>query len=193
MNLTKETLFNQFLLTPLSDNTFSTVSLPCKQLKKAAVLWLIVERHGQLFALLTQRSFHLRHHPGQFSFPGGKVEKSDANLWVTALRETQEEIGIEEQKIQKIGQLPSIDTMTGFSIYPQIGWVDSNYHPKINSGEVAHLYEIPLNYLLNKENIHTINALSEGHRYDIHYIPYGKELIWGATAQIIYQLYQMLR
>lgn len=159
-----------------------------KTLKKAAVLVPLVKRRNGLNIILTERALHLRHHPGQVSFPGGKQEQFDQSLQHTALRETEEEIGILPEQVTVLGTLTNLATVSGFVISPYIGFVDSDHSLAIDAKEVRSVFEVPLEYLLNRKNFYRepLSANSKGHY--IYCIPYQNRLIWGATAQLLFNL-----
>ncbi|WP_299804757.1 CoA pyrophosphatase [uncultured Shewanella sp.] len=155
------------------------------ELRKAAVLIALHEVDNELELILTRRPTHLRAHPGQISFPGGKVETSDSSHRVTALREAEEEIGLQRSNVEVIGSLPAHKTFTGFEITPFIGIVKQAFHPVLDPGEVDEYFTVPLSYLLNHYNRHTQRFSRMGIEYPVHFIPYQKYFIWGATAAMI--------
>jgi len=157
-------------------------------LNQAAVLVGVVERDSGCHIILTQRADHLRHHPGQVSFPGGKVEPSDSSLSVTALRETHEEIGIASELINVIGQLPALITSSGFSVTPVVAMVNPSYRFTIDQNEVAAAFEVPVSYLMSSRNLSSLQVSRANLVHHIYAIPYREHLIWGATAQIIESL-----
>ncbi|MCL1127588.1 CoA pyrophosphatase [Shewanella surugensis] len=161
-------------------------------LTPAAVLLALQPINHELHLIFTRRPTHLRAHPGQISFPGGKVEQGDADLIATALREAEEEIGLSPENIEVIGRFPSQKTLTGFEITPVLGIVKSPFKPKLNSGEVAEYFTVPLSYLLNKAHRQVHPFSRHGHIYPVYFIPYRHHLIWGATASIIELLCQHL-
>lgn len=161
-------------------------------LKKAAVLIALVERENGLHIILTERAMHLRHHPGQVSFPGGKHELFDLTLQQTARRETEEEIGINAKFINMIGELPSLDTTSGFQVSPFIAFVDSAFTLKIDPQEVKSVFEIPLSFLLDNKNFYRQHLFANKKRHFTYCISYQNHLIWGATAQILKNLQLLL-
>lgn len=162
-------------------------------LRQAAVLVGIVERNGGCHFILTKRAKHLRNHPGQVSFPGGKVEDGDANLCSTALRETKEEIGINTWEIDVIGQLPPLVTTSGFLVTPIVAMVDPHYELSIDHNEVADVFEVPVSYLLSSKHVTSLRVSRGNRDHRVYAIPYQKHLIWGATAQIIESLQRQCR
>ena len=153
----------------------------------AAVLIPIVERQ-ELQLLLTQRALHLKHHPGQISFPGGRQEPFDADLKQTALRETAEEIGLDARHIEVVGKLAPYRTISGYEITPYVALVTPPFSLQADSNEVADMFEVPLAYVLNPENHHTEWVSRQQQRYPIYFIPWQQQMIWGATAAIIRNL-----
>lgn len=158
----------------------------------AAVLLALQLINNELHLIFTRRPTHLRAHPGQISFPGGKVEQGDANLIATALREAEEEIGLSPTNIDVFGQFPTQKTLTGFEITPILGIVKAPFKPTLNVGEVAEYFTVPLSYLLNKTHRQVHPFSRQGQTYPVYFIPYRHHLIWGATAAIIELLCQHL-
>ena len=156
-----------------------------KSLRKAAVLIGLVERSNELHVIFTQRAAHLRYHPGQISFPGGKYELNDADLMVTALRETEEEIGIEPSSIEVFGQLPSLPTVSKFSVTPFLAFIKPSYIPKIDPDEVASIFEVPLSHILNPQKMLSSHFQLKNTLHRVFAIQYQQYFIWGMTAQII--------
>ncbi|MCL1068545.1 CoA pyrophosphatase [Shewanella olleyana] len=154
-------------------------------LRKAAVLVPLMEVDGQLQILLTRRALHLRAHPGQFSFPGGKVDDEDKDMIATALREADEEIGLSSDNVTIVGNFPPHATFTGFEITPIIGLINKPFEITIDPGEVAETFWVPLQYFINVNNRYTFNFTRNGNSFDVHYMPYKGKFIWGVTAAII--------
>ena len=159
-----------------------------ENLTEAAVLIPIVERNNGLKVILTKRSNNLKQHPGQVSFPGGKSEKTDKSLVATALRETKEEIGINNKNVEILGQLSKHVTITGFKITPFIGKIRTVFSTKIQISEVSEIFEVPLSYLLNPKNFRVESVKWKGKKRFFYSIPYGPYYIWGATARILKNL-----
>ena len=159
-----------------------------ENLTEAAVLIPIVERNNGLKVILTKRSNNLKQHPGQVSFPGGKSEKTDKSLVATALRETKEEIGINNKNVEILGQLSKHVTITGFKITPFIGKIRTGFSTKIQTSEVSEIFEVPLSYLLNPKNFRVESVKWKGKKRFFYSIPYGPYYIWGATARILKNL-----
>ncbi|CAH1531422.1 Uncharacterized Nudix hydrolase NudL [Vibrio jasicida] len=154
-------------------------------LRDAAVLIGFVERKEGMQVILTKRAEHLRHHPGQISFPGGKYETEDHTLVNTALREAEEEIGIHEKHIKVFGQLPKLPTISQFNVTPFLAFISPDYTTQIDPNEVASVFEVPANHILNPEKLYSskFNLRNNSHR--VFAIPYQQHFIWGMTAQII--------
>ncbi|BAJ01986.1 CoA pyrophosphatase [Shewanella violacea] len=154
-------------------------------LRQAAVLIALIHEEGEFHVLLTRRPTHLRSHPGQISFPGGKVELGDASLIETALREAAEEIALYPDNVEVIGQYPAMKTFSGFEITPVIGLVKEAFTPKLDPGEVDELFTVPLSYLLQAENRQKQIYQRHGIHHPVYFIRYREHLIWGATAAMI--------
>lgn len=158
----------------------------------AAVLVPLVRRCDALSVLLTRRTDHLHHHPGQISFPGGRVEEGDASAVATALRETQEEIGLAADRVELLGTLPDYFTGTGFRVTPVVGLVHPPFELTLDAFEVAEAFEVPLSHFLDPAN-HLRHSLEiEGRTRHFHAMPYGDYYIWGATAGMLMALYRAL-
>jgi 8-oxo-dGTP pyrophosphatase MutT (NUDIX family) len=158
----------------------------------AAVLVPLVLRVDAASVLLTRRTDHLHHHPGQISFPGGRVEKEDVSAVATALRETKEEIGLGADRVELIGALPDYFTGTGFRITPVVGLVHPPFELTLDAFEVAEAFEVPLSHFLDPAN-HLRHSLKvEGRTRHFHAMPYGDYYIWGATAGMLMSLVQVL-
>lgn len=156
--------------------------------KPAAVLMPVVERADGLSMLFTQRAHHLKHHAGQVSFPGGKQEPHDTDLLSTALRETEEEIGLQRRHIDIVGSLPAYRTVSRFVVTPYIGLVSPPFNLSIDDNEVDTVFEVPLSYLLDQSNhlIHWVERKQT--RHPIYFIPWQEHHIWGATAAFVRNL-----
>jgi 8-oxo-dGTP pyrophosphatase MutT (NUDIX family) len=161
-------------------------------LTPAAVLFPIVLRdHGQT-VLLTQRTAHLRDHAGQISFPGGRVEADDASPVHTALRETEEEIGLSREHVEILGYLPEYRTGTGFRVTPVVALVKPPFELALDSFEVAEAFEVPLAFLLDPSNHQRHSLHYRGALRHFFAMPYGDYFIWGATAGMIRSLSERL-
>ncbi|MDA9557055.1 CoA pyrophosphatase [Vibrio sp.] len=162
-----------------------TTHLRQDTLRKAAVFIGFVERKDHLSVVLTRRAKHLKHHPGQICFPGGKYEDGDMTLAQTALRETHEELGIPAQQIRIIGQMRPITSISRFSVTPIVGLLDPNFECTIDPNEVDEVFEVPAEHLLDHANLCTSTHQYRGIQHEVLAIPYLHYFIWGMTAQII--------
>lgn len=159
----------------------------------AAVLVPLVLRNEAPSLLFTKRTDHLQHHPGQISFPGGRVEEGDTSPAHTALRETEEEIGLHPRHIEVLGALPDFHTGTGFCITPVVALVHPPFELTLDAFEVAEAFEVPLSHFLDPANHQRHKIIHEGREREFHAMPYGDYFIWGATAGILMTLYEALR
>jgi len=185
--MNRQQFLQRFLLQPATQPAL----LQLEKAKAAAVLVVLREHQGELQLLLTKRSSDLRHHPGQISFPGGKIEAHEQSHQA-ALRETQEETGITPEQLQLIGQLPSYATGTGFLIHPWMALLTQDSGLKLQASEVESAFWLPLSFLLEPQNTHSDYFAMHGQSHLVHFIPYGPHLIWGATAAILHSLKQQL-
>jgi 8-oxo-dGTP pyrophosphatase MutT (NUDIX family) len=165
------------------------------KLRRAAVLVPIVQRPDGLTVLLTQRTAHLSNHAGQISFPGGSAEPGDASLIETALRESEEEIGLSRHKIEIIGVLPDHATASRYLVTPVVGLVTPPFELVADPGEVAEIFEVPLAFLMDGMNHQRMSfELPEGAgRRSFYAMPYERFFIWGATAGMLRNLFLLLR
>jgi 8-oxo-dGTP pyrophosphatase MutT (NUDIX family) len=159
----------------------------------AAVLVGLVDRPAGPALLLTQRTEHLRDHAGQICFPGGRIEAADAGADAAALREAEEEIGLDPARVGVLGELPSYQTVTGFRIHPVVGWVSPPLELRPDPFEVAEVFEVPLHFVLDPRN-HRRQSYRRGPLTRGYYVlPYQGRFIWGATAGILVNLARTLR
>lgn len=162
-------------------------------LKHASVLIPLIQTTNGLEIVLTKRAAHLKHHPGQISFPGGKVEEQDANVVITALREAEEEIGLQANDVDVVGQLKEYHTITGYIITPIIGFIPENYAFIADENEVAEIFTVPFNHFVNESNHIDLEVKRHGSKHNIYFMPYLDYNIWGATAAILKDLVVHLR
>jgi 8-oxo-dGTP pyrophosphatase MutT (NUDIX family) len=160
-------------------------------LRPAAVLVGVVAR-AQPAVLLTRRAAHLRDHPGQVGFPGGRIEGQDASPAAAALREAQEEIGVEQTLVQPLGYLDPLATVTGFQVQPVLALVAPGYQPRLQRSEVAEVFEVPLSLLLDPARVQTVSVEFGGRSHQVFQYDYAPQRIWGATAAILVNLRQRL-
>ena len=158
----------------------------------AAVLMPLVDRPGGLTVLLTQRASQLARHAAQISFPGGRLETSDADVASAALRETREEIGLEPARVQVFGYLPDHLVISGFRVTPVLGLVSPPFTLELNPAEVAGVFEVPLSHVLDSAN-HKARLRRVGDEDLLLYdIPWEGQNIWGATAGMLLTFTRML-
>jgi len=163
-----------------------------EELTPAAVLFPIVQRMAEPTVLLTQRTAHLKDHPGQISFPGGRREAADPSPAHTALREAAEEIGLAAAHVDILGYLPEYLTATGFRVTPVVAVVTPPFDLHLDTFEVAEAFEVPLAFLLDPANHQRHSLHYRGKLRQYYAMPYKEYFIWGATAGIIMSLYQSL-
>lgn len=181
---------HRFVLQPTVSATPITLSDNAK-VRQSAVLVPVIDYGSHLSLLFTERSWQLPHHPGQVSFPGGKLEPGE-NSMMAALRETEEEIGIKAKDIQLLGQLSSHNTLTGFHISPWVGLIASSVKITPQPAEVNAVFDVPLPFLFNPQHRHQLWLPWHGQLRQLHFMPYRQRLIWGATAAIVDQLLRQL-
>jgi 8-oxo-dGTP pyrophosphatase MutT (NUDIX family) len=156
-----------------------------KPLRPAAVLVPVWLRPEGAALILTKRSSHLKHHPGQIAFPGGKVDATDTSPKAAALRETQEEIGLPPDRVEILGTLPVHETVTGFAVTPFIGLIRGAFNPTPEAGEVEEVFTVPLSHALTPARFAVERRQWMGVWRRYYAAPYGPYYIWGATARIL--------
>jgi 8-oxo-dGTP pyrophosphatase MutT (NUDIX family) len=174
------------------DHTLNTDMQPLRPLKPAAVLVPLIARPDELTVLFTQRTSHLAHHAGQVSFPGGHIEPEDRGPADTALRETEEEVGLDRRHVDLVGHLDVYVTRTGFVVTPVVGIVNPPFALDLDPHEVAEVFEVPLSFLLDRGNHHRCSTEFEGVTRHFWAMPYGRHFIWGATAGMVVNLCDIL-
>jgi len=177
---------------PLRTEFVAEDDVDAAALTAAAVLFSVVMREPEASVLLTRRAEHLKNHPGQISFPGGRVEAGDASPARTALRETEEEIGLSSAHIEIAGYLPDYLTVTGFRVTPVVAFVTPPFELRPDPVEVAEVFEVPLAFLMDPANHQSHSALFRGSIRTYLAIPFQHYFIWGATAGIISGLSRLL-
>ncbi|HSE02249.1 MAG TPA: CoA pyrophosphatase [Burkholderiales bacterium] len=160
---------------------------------EAAVLVPLIDRSGRVQVLFTQRTAHLDDHAGQISFPGGRVEASDASREETALRELEEEIGLASASVAVLGRLPEYEIPSGFRITPVVGWIETPFALNLDPFEVAAVFEAPLEHFLDAARYQRRQFRFRGRHRHYLAIPFEGRYIWGATAGMLYNLCRLLQ
>jgi 8-oxo-dGTP pyrophosphatase MutT (NUDIX family) len=162
-----------------------------RPIRPAAVLVPVVD-HPEPTVLLTQRAQHLPDHPGQVSFPGGKIEKDDPDPAASALRETEEEIGLGRAYIEPLGYLDLYMTTLGYRIVPLIARVRPGFELKLNVAEVDTTFEVPLAFLMDQANVQRHSREWQGMTRHYYALTFGERYIWGVTAGILRNLHDRI-
>ncbi len=165
--------------------TFTRTVLPDGPNIRAGVLVLIFEKTGEPHFLLTRRTKDVEHHKGQISFPGGAVDAGDRDLVATALRESNEEVGLPTRGIEILGLGDDISVPSGFIITPVVGYIKHLPLLKMNTSEVESVIEVPLSFFAEPANKRVVKMMRNGELRDVYFYNYGETEIWGATAAII--------
>src|SRR5690606_960199 len=143
-----------------------------RRLKPAGVLVPLINRPEGVTVLLTQRTAHLQKHAGQISFPGGGWEPGDVDLVATALRETEEEVGLPRSRVAALGSLATYETSAGYGVAPVVGWVEPPVPLQIDPFEVAEVFEVPLAFMLDRRNHRRESAVRDGRQRFFYVLPY---------------------
>jgi 8-oxo-dGTP pyrophosphatase MutT (NUDIX family)/predicted Fe-S protein YdhL (DUF1289 family) len=160
---------------------------------EAAVLVGLVPRNGSgTQVLLTRRTDALRHHGGQVSFPGGRVEPDDAGVLAAALRESLEEVALQPAQVAPLGYLDPVQTVSGFRVTPVVAAIDPDFVPRPHAGEVAEVFEVPFGYLMEPASLRQVEIDFRGRRRSVLEYDWPGHRIWGATAAILYNLRRRL-
>jgi 8-oxo-dGTP pyrophosphatase MutT (NUDIX family) len=162
-------------------------------LRPAAVLIPLYVREKALWTLFTKRTELVEHHKGQISFPGGARSDTDANLWETAIRETEEEIGVPRAGVRILGALPKLETVTDFEISPFAGAIPWPIDFTPHAGEVESIIEVPVAYLLDPMVVEERPVKWKGRTFQTLVYHYRGHAIWGATARILADFLAVLR
>ena len=162
-----------------------------RPIRPAAVLVPVID-HPEPTVLLTQRAQHLPDHPGQVSFPGGKIDKTDASPLESALREAQEEIGLDRKAVTPLGYLDLYMTTLGYRIVPVIARVKAGFSLTLNTAEVDATFEVPLGFLMDQANVQRHSRDWNGMTRHYYAITFGERYIWGVTAGILRNMYDRI-
>ena len=160
--------------------------------RPAAVLVPLVRREPGITVLLTQRTEDMPSHAGQIAFPGGRKQQEDADARATALRETEEEVGLSRTFVQVIGAVDPYRTGTGYEITPVVGIVTPGFTIHADPREVADVFEVPLSHFLDAQNHRIDSRVYQGRERRFYAMPYGDRYIWGATAGMLKNLHFVL-
>ena len=166
---------------------------PGGSLRPAAVLVAIQPGPGGARLILTKRASHLKHHPGQIAFPGGKQDDGDADLEATALREAWEEVGLPPGQVEVLGRLAPHETVTGFAMTPVLGLVRDTFLARVDREEVEEMFTVPLAHVLDTGRYRVEGRVWRGTMRRYYAVPYGPYYIWGATARILRGLAERVR
>lgn len=165
---------------------------PAERHVSAAVLVPLVVREEEVSVLLTRRSEHLHHHPGQICFPGGRIEASDASPTMAAIREAEEEVGLRADRLEILGALPEYFSRTGFRVTPVVALVHPPFELQLDAFEVAESFEVPFGFLMDPANHRQTDTEYQGRPRRVYSMPYGERDIWGTTAAILVSLHRFL-
>ena len=156
-----------------------------KTQKRASVLIPLLDIKGEIFILFTLRAKHLNAHPGQVSFPGGKQDSRDINALDTALRETNEEIGLHPKKVDILGRLDQIISLYDYLVTPFVGLIPSEFKPSPNLDEIDKVFKVPLSFFMNEDNHWSEEYSTASSKVIIHHFDFDCYDIWGLTAKLI--------
>jgi 8-oxo-dGTP pyrophosphatase MutT (NUDIX family) len=170
------------------DHELNPGMFPMGELRAAAVLVPLVGRPQGFSILLTQRTEHLKRHAGQIAFPGGRMDDGDADEVATALREAEEEIGLDRIHVDPVGRLDRYVTRTGFTVTPVVALVEPGFTLKLDPNEVDDAFEVPLDFILDPKNRQTESYDFQGVTRYFYVFHYERRNIWGATAGMLVNL-----
>lgn len=175
-----------------SDFSLNGVTAMPEVWRPASVLVPLVRREPGITVLLTQRTEDMPSHAGQIAFPGGRRQAEDVDATATALRETEEEVGLTHDFIEVIGPMDQYRTGTGYEITPIVGIVAPGFTIRADPREVADVFEVPLDHFLDERNHRIDSRVWQGRERRYYAMPYGERYIWGATAGMMKNLHFIL-
>ncbi|MDR5652631.1 CoA pyrophosphatase [Ruixingdingia sedimenti] len=158
---------------------------PGRVLRPAAVLIGLLPGPAGMELVLTKRSSRLRHHPGQIALPGGKIDAGDGSPEAAALREAEEEVGLDRRTVDLLGQLPPHETVTGYRITPVVGVIRAPFAPVPEAGEVDEVFRVPFAHVADPGRYRVERRQWLGAWRNYYAVPWGPYYIWGATARIL--------
>lgn len=162
-------------------------------IKYSSVLLLLFPIDGKIFTCLTRRSLNMKNHPGQISFPGGRIEEGESPE-LTAMREAQEEVGVSPLDVRLLGMLSELFIpVSGYTIFPYVGWTDQKPEFVLNRDEAEKLLLLPVQDFLQNEKINYTEMETLRGRITVPYYPCDNEIIWGATAMILTEFFDVLK
>ncbi|WP_420568946.1 CoA pyrophosphatase [Thalassovita sp.] len=156
-----------------------------RKLRAAGVLVAMIMHKDEPHVILTKRASHLKHHPGQIAFPGGKQDEGDADVIAAALREADEEVGLNPHQVEVLGTLPAHETVTGFAVTPVLARVTGTFEAIPEPGEVDEVFLVPLSHVTTVARFSVQGRRWRGARRHYFTVPWGPYYIWGATARIL--------
>lgn len=180
-----DTAHERMLANVVGDISSELLALMEQPTQQAAVLLGLVERASGLQLLFTERATDLKHHPGQISFPGGRLADAREDPVDAALREAWEEVRLDPRDVAVAGCLDLHATGTGFSVTPVVGFVPGSFRPVADPAEVSETFEVPLDFVLDRANFRVSFRQRFGSRFRVYELQYGRHRIWGATASML--------
>jgi 8-oxo-dGTP pyrophosphatase MutT (NUDIX family) len=164
---------------------------PPEDLRPAGVLVPLRVREGEVTVVLARRSERVPHHKGQVCFPGGSQDPGDADLFATAMREAEEELGIRGESVELLGAMDPVPTVTGFFIQPYVVRIPGDATFALDDFEMEEVFEVPLAVFAQYGRYRCAESIFLGKEYQVYFFDYGPHTIWGATAKILHRLAEL--